>query len=66
MIQPSSSASSLMNRDVEFFEAIEVTEASEVNEAAEVLRPAKSLLRISESSRFMNLSLFLCFEVKKW
>jgi hypothetical protein len=36
----------------------------EVVEAAEVLRPGKALLRISESSRFLNSALFLGFEKK--
>jgi hypothetical protein len=40
------------NEAVEVIEATEVVEAVEVIEAAEVLRPGKSLLRISESSRF--------------
>ena len=42
----------------EAVEASEVAEANEVNEAAEVLGPEKSLLRTSESSRFLNSSLF--------
>jgi hypothetical protein len=42
----------------EAVEAIEVAEADEVSEAAEVLRPEKSLLRTSESSRFLNLALY--------
>ena len=45
-------------------EASEVAEADEVNEAAEVLRPEKSLLRTSESWRFLNLALFWCFETE--
>ena len=40
------------------FEATEVVEAEEAIEAAEVLRPRKSLLRTSESSRFLNSALF--------
>ena len=48
----------IANRDVEVAEASEVAEATEVNEAAEVLRPGKSLLRTSESSRFLNSALF--------
>ena len=43
-------------------EAIEVVEAIEVIEAVEVLRPGKSLLRTSESSRHLNLTLFLCLK----
>ena len=39
---------------VEAVEASEVAEAAEVNEAAEVVGPEKSLLRTSESSRFLN------------
>ena len=39
-------------------EVVEVAEANEVNEAAEALRPEKSLLRTSESSRFLNSALF--------
>jgi SpoU rRNA methylase family enzyme len=38
--------------------ASEVAEANEVKEAVEVLRPEKSLLRTSESSRFLNSALF--------
>ena len=38
-------------------EASEVAEADEVNENAEVLGPGKSLLRTSESSRFLNSTL---------
>ena len=45
-------------------EVAEAVEAIEVIEAAEVLRPGKSLLRTSESSRHLNLALFLCFEKK--
>ena len=47
-----------MNRAFEAVEAIEVAEASEVNEAAKVLRPEKSLLRTSESSRFLDSALY--------
>ena len=50
------------NRVFEAVEASEAAEAAEVNEAAEVLRPGKSLLRTVESSRFLNLTLFWCFE----
>ena len=42
----------------EAVEAIEVAEAAEVKEAVEVLRPEKSLLRTSESSRFLISALF--------
>jgi hypothetical protein len=42
---------------VEVIEATEVVEAVEVIEAAEILRPEKSLLRTSESSRFLNSAL---------
>ena len=49
------------NRAVEVGEASEV---AEVNEAAVVLRPEKSLLRTSESSRFLNFISFWCFETK--
>ena len=49
----------LWNEAVEFIEA---TEAVEVIEAAEILRPGKLLLRTLESSRFLNLALFWCFE----
>ena len=45
-------------------EATEATEAIEVIEAAEILRPGKSLQSTSESSRHLNLALFLCFEKK--
>ena len=41
--------------------ATEAVEAIEVIEAAEVLRPGKSLLRTSESSRFLNTTLFWMF-----
>jgi len=37
---------------------IEGVEAVEVTETAEVLRSGKSLLRTSESSRFLNSALF--------
>ena len=50
------------NRAFEAVEVIVVAEADEVKEAAEVLRPEKSLLRTSESSRFLNSDLFWCFE----
>ena len=50
------------NRAFEAVEAIEAAEADEVNEVAEVLRPEKSLLRTSESSRFLNSALFWFFE----
>jgi hypothetical protein len=53
MIQPSGPG-----RAFEAVEAIEVAEAGEVQETAEVLRPDKSLMRTSESSRFLNLALF--------
>ena len=43
---------------IKVVEASEVAEADEVIEAAEVLRPEKSLLRTSESSRFLNSALF--------
>ena len=43
-------------------EAMEVVEAVEVIEAADVLRSGKSLLRTSESSRFLNSALFISFE----
>ena len=43
---------------MEVVEASETAQADEINEAAEVLRPRKSLLRTSESSRFLNLALF--------
>ena len=46
----------------EAVEVIEVTEAVEVIEAEDILRPGKSLLMTLESSRFLNLALFLCFE----
>ena len=39
-----------------------VVEAVEVIKAAKVLRPEKSQLITSESSRFLNLALFGCFE----
>ena len=39
-------------------EVIEVVEAVEVIEAADVIRAEKSLLRTSESSRYLNLVLF--------
>ena len=39
-----------------------VAEADEVNEAAQVLRPEKLLPRTSESSRFLNSTLFWCFD----
>jgi hypothetical protein len=42
---------------VEVIEATEVVEAVEVIEAAEILRPEKSLLRTSESPRFLNSAL---------
>ena len=35
-----------------------IVEAVEVIEAADVLRPGKLLLRISQSSRLLNLALF--------
>ena len=41
---------------------MEVVEAVEAIETAEVLRPGKSLLRTSESSRHLNLTLFLCLK----
>ena len=44
--------------EVDAVEASEVAEADEVNEAAELLRPEKSLLRTSESSRFLNSALY--------
>ena len=43
-----------------------VAEADEVNEAAEVLRPEKSLLRTSESLRFLKFSFILMFCTKKY
>ena len=43
---------------------MEVVEAVEVIKTAEVLRPGKSLLRTSESSRFLNSALFCYFEKK--
>ena len=43
-------------------EAMEVVEAVEAIETAEVLRPGKSILRTSESSRFLNSALFRFFE----
>ena len=46
------------NEAVEVIEAMEVVEAVEVIEATEVLRSGKSLLRTSESSRFLNSALF--------
>ena len=39
-------------------EASEVAEADEVNEAAEVSKGSKSLLKTSESSRFLNSAYF--------
>ena len=39
-------------------EAREVAEADEFNAVVEVIRPGKSLLRTSESSRFLNSALF--------
>ena len=39
-------------------EASEAAEAAEVREVEEVPRPGKSLLRTSESSRFLNSALF--------
>ena len=39
-------------------EASEVAEAAEVNEAAEVFKAQKSLLKTSESSRFLNSAFF--------
>jgi hypothetical protein len=57
-IQPSGPGSSLVNRDFEAVEAIKVAETNEVNEAAEVLRPEKSLMRTSESSRFLSSALY--------
>ena len=50
------------NRAFETVEASEVAEANEVNEDAEVLGPGKSLLRTSESSRFLSSTLFWCLE----
>ena len=47
---------------VEVIEATEVIEAVEVIETVEVLRPGKSLLRSKESSKFLNSTLFWCFE----
>ena len=52
----------LWNEAVEVIEATEAVEAVEVIEAAEILRPGKLLLRTLESSRFLNLALFWCFE----
>ena len=46
----------------EAVKATKVVEAVEVIEAAEVLRPGKSLLRTSESSRFLNCVFIWCFE----
>ena len=46
------------NEIVKVIEATEVVEAVEAIETAEVLRPGKSLLRTSESSRFLNSDLF--------
>ena len=46
------------NEAVKVIEAIEAVEATKVIESAEVLRPGKSLLRTSESSRFLNSALF--------
>ncbi len=40
---------------------MEVVEAVEVIEAMEVLRSEKSLLRTSESSRFLNSVFFVMF-----
>ena len=42
------------NWDLEAVEASEVAEAADVNEAEEVIMLGKSLLRTSESSRFLN------------
>ena len=42
---------------VEVVEANEVIEVDEVKEAVEVFRPGKSLLRTSESFRFLNSAL---------
>ena len=41
---------------------MEVVEAVDVIETVEALRPGKSLLRISESSRFLNSASFYYFE----
>ena len=46
------------NEAVQVIEATGFVEAVEVTEAAEVLRSEKSLLRISESSRFLDSALF--------
>ena len=43
---------------VEAIEASEVAKADEVNEAAEVPKSEKSLLKTSESSRFLNSALY--------
>ena len=48
----------ISNDAVEVNEATEVVEAVEVIEASKVLGPGKSLLRTSESSRFLNSTLF--------
>ena len=50
------------NEAVKVIEATEVVEAVEVTETAEILRSGKSLLRTSESSRFLNSALFWCLE----
>ena len=53
---------SLWNEAVEVIEATEAVEAVKIIEAAEILRRGKSLLRTQESSRFLILALFWCFE----
>ena len=58
MIQPSQSGFFLVKPFLEAVEASEVAKADEVKEAIEVLRLEKSLLRTSESSRFLNSALF--------
>ena len=50
------------NGAFEAVEASEVAEVDEVSEATEVVGPGKSLLRTSESPRFLNSTLFWCFE----
>ena len=47
-----------MNEAVAVTEAIEAVEVAEFVEAVEVLEPRKPLLRTSESSRFLNSTLF--------
>ena len=62
MIQPSGLVFFWWNEAVNVIEATKAVEAVEVTEAAEVLRSGKSLLRTSESSRFLNSALFWCLE----